>query len=173
MGVVNLQFGIGVEYALHSLFYMIEIPQGKTIGIRELAGLNNISETYLSKVFTKMRKSGIVRSVPGVSGGYELARLPEEISFWDVVESVEGAAYSFQCVEIRQKNIFAEPGEFSSNCPCLIKVVMTEAEEKMREYLRTKSLAWLRQEVSPGFSQEKKEQISKWLEGAVKRKSDK
>ena len=69
-----MQFSVGVEYALHSLFYMVELPQGKVIGIKELAAFNGISETYLSKVFTKLRKSGLVRSISGVKGGYELAR---------------------------------------------------------------------------------------------------
>lgn len=36
-----------------------------------------VSETYLSRVFTKLRKSGIVKSIPGVNGRYELARSPE------------------------------------------------------------------------------------------------
>ena len=69
-----MQLSIGVEYALHSLFYLLGLPQGKVIGIKELSALHGISETYLSKVFTRLRKGGIVRSVPGVKGGYELAR---------------------------------------------------------------------------------------------------
>lgn len=162
-----MQFGVGIEYALHSLFYMIEIPQGKTIGIKELAYLNSISETYLSKVFTKLRKNGIVSSVSGVSGGYKLAKEPEEISFWDIVEAVEGNSYSFQCMEVRQNNILSKPGEFSSTCPCLIKVVMNDAEEQMRNYLRGKSLRWLFEEVSKDFSKERKEKISQWIQDSV------
>ena len=69
-----MQLSVGVEYALHSLFFLQGLPQGKVIGIKELSALHGISETYLSKVFTRLRKSGIVRSVPGVKGGYELAR---------------------------------------------------------------------------------------------------
>lgn len=162
-----MQFGVGVEYALHSLFYMIDIPKGKTIGIRDLAFFNSISETYLSKVFTKLRKKSIVRSVPGVLGGYELARSADEISFWDVVEAIEGSSYSFQCIEVRGNNILSKPGEFSPHCPCMIKVVMMEAEEKMREYLRGKSLKWLHEEVSQGFSEERKRKIREWIHQAV------
>lgn len=162
-----MQFGVGIEYALHSLFYMIEIPKGKTIGIKDLAYFNSISETYLSKVFTKLRKNGIVSSVPGVSGGYKLAREPEEISFWDIVEAIEGNSYSFQCLEVRQNNILSKPGEFSSACPCLIKVVMNEAEDQMRNYLRGKSLQWLFNQVSKDFSEERKEKISQWIRNTV------
>jgi len=64
-----MQFSVGVEYAFLSLFYMIDVPAGKTVGIRQIAELNKIGETYLSKIFTKLRKGGIVRSVPGGNGG--------------------------------------------------------------------------------------------------------
>jgi Rrf2 family protein len=159
-----MQFSIGVEYAFHSLFYMVDLPEHKTIGIKQIAELNGISETYLSKVFAKLRKAGIVRSIAGVKGGYELARRAEAVSFWDIIEAIEGPSYFFQCAEIRKKNIFVDdPGLFTDECPCLIKVVIQEAEEIMRNQLRSKSLHWLREKVQEDFSAEKKAGITEWL----------
>lgn len=159
-----MQLSVGVEYALHSLFYLLGLPPGKVIGIKELSALHGISETYLSKIFTRLRKGGIVRSVPGVKGGYELARAASEISFWDIVEAVEGPAYIFQCAEIRQKNTLLGNDYASTppTCPCLIKVVMSEAEDQMRNYLREKSLQWLMDQVSKDFSASKKQVIVDW-----------
>ncbi len=34
-----------------------------------------------------------------------------------------------------------------TKCTCLIKFIMSEAEDEMRKYLRKKSLAWLYDEV--------------------------
>jgi Rrf2 family protein len=166
-----VQFSIGVEYAFHSLFYLLGLPPGKVIGIKGLAALHGVSETYLSKVFTRLRKGGIVRSMPGVNGGYEFARAPEDISFWDIVEAVEGPAYLFQCVELRRKNILPGGGQIvdPSTCPCLIKVVMTEAEDKMREHLRGKSLRWLQDNVVKDFSNEKKRAIAAWQKSSTGR----
>ena len=45
---------------------------------------------FFQKFFGKLSKAGIVSSVSGVKGGYRLSKSPEEISFWDVVEAVEG-----------------------------------------------------------------------------------
>lgn len=98
-----MQFSIGVEYAFHSLFYLVDLPEHKTVGIRQIAELNGITETYLSKVFAKLRKAGIVRSITGVKGGYELGRRAEDISFWDIIEAIEGTSFFFQCIEIRKK----------------------------------------------------------------------
>lgn len=159
-----VQFSIGVEYAFHSLFYMVEIPGHKPLGIKQIAELNAIPESYLSKVFTKLSKAGIVRSIPGVKGGYELARTAEEISFWDIIEAIEGASYFFQCAEIRKKNIFVDdPSIFSGNCPCLIKVVIQEAEDLLRTSLRAKSLRWLYDQVHGSFPAEKQSAISAWI----------
>lgn len=160
----EMQYSIGVEYAFHSLFYMVQLPEHKTIGIKQLAGLHGITETYLSKIFAKLRKAGIVRSIAGAKGGYRLGKPAAAISFWDIIEAVEGPSFLFQCAEIRKKNIFVDdPAVFTDKCPCLIKVVIQEAEELMRNQLRTTSLQWLHEQVQQNFSTEKKEGIANWL----------
>ena len=162
-----MQYSVGVEYAFHSLFYMVGLPAHKNIGIKQIADLNKLTETYLSKVFAKLRKAGIVRSVTGVKGGYELARRAEDISFWDVIEAIEGPSYYFQCAEIRKKNIFVDdPSVFTDKCPCLIKAVIQEAEDLFRNRLKAKTLRWLYDQVYKDFSEEKKSAISQWM-GAI------
>ena len=94
--------------------------------------------------------SGIIKSVPGVKGGYALARSADKITFWDVVEAVEGSEPFFQCAEIRQNNILIDKNnlpETHTKCPCLIKVVMLEAENEMKKYLNNKTLGWLYNQV--------------------------
>jgi len=164
--VILLQFSIGVEYALHCLLYMIDIPSGKSVGIKDLATYQGVSESYLSKVYTKLRKSGLVRSIPGVNGGYELARSPEKITFWDIVEAVEGTSPLFQCVEIRQKELLLDKNNLPdtyTKCPCLIKVVMLEAEDKMRQYLHNKTLAWLHDQVKNKIPEEHSKATIEWF----------
>jgi len=161
-----MQFSVGVEYAFHSLFYLVDVPEHKTVGIRQIAELHGITESYLSKVFARLCKAGLVRSIPGVKGGYKLARPAEDVSFWDIIVAVEGASYFFQCAELRKKNIFVDdPTVFTDKCPCLIKVVMQEAEELFRGSLRAKSLRWLHDQVCRDFPERKKLAISEWLKG--------
>jgi len=159
-----MQFGIGVEYAFHSLFYIVDLPERKTVGIKHIAKLHGITDSYLSKLFAKLRKAGIVRSISGVKGGYELARRAEDVSFWDIIEAIEGPSFFFQCAEIRKNNIFVDdPSVFTDKCPCLIKVVIQEAEELFRNRLRAKSLRWLHDQVHNDFSEDKKRAISQWI----------
>ena len=145
-----MKFSVGVEYAIHCLLYMVNTEDGKTVGIRDLATFQGVPETYLSKVYAKLSKAGIIKSIPGVKGGYILARSAEEITFWNIVQAVEGSEPFFQCAEIRQNNILLDKDNLPdthTKCPCLIKVVMLEAEDEMRKYLNNKTLAWLYNEV--------------------------
>ncbi|QAR32612.1 Rrf2 family transcriptional regulator [Geovibrio thiophilus] len=161
-----MQFSKGVEYALHSLLQMLNAPAGKSVGIKELAVFQGISETYLSKIFTKLRKTGIVKAAPGVNGGYELAVAPEKITFWDVIEAVEGSSDMFQCIEIRQNTATLDkenlPDSYTK-CPCLIKTVMLDAEEQMRKHLRSKTIGWLRDEVRRKIPAEQAEAAKEWF----------
>lgn len=161
-----MQFSIGVEYAIHCLLHVIDIPNGRAVGIKDLAAFQGISETYLSKMFTKLRKSGIVKSIPGVNGGYALARMPENISFWDIIEAIEGSAPLFQCAEIRQNEILLDKSNLPDaykKCPCLIKVVMQEAENQMKEYLKNKTLGWLYEQVKDKVTEEHARKTIEWF----------
>lgn len=145
-----MKMSIGVEYAIHCLLYIVKLKDEDYVGIKELAEFQGVSESYLAKVFTKLGKAGITKSIPGVKGGYELAKNPEDISFWDIVEAVEGKDPLFQCAEIRQKNILVDKNnlpESYTKCPCFIKVVMQEGENEMKKYLSNKTLKWLYSEV--------------------------
>ncbi len=162
-----MKLSIGIEYALHCLLYMVDIPSGKPVGIKDLAAFQGISETYLSKVYTKLSKAKIIKSVPGVKGGYELAKSPENITFLDVVEAIEGTEPMFKCAEIRQNTILLDkynlPDTYTK-CPCTIKTVMLEAEEQMKNYLNTKTLAWLYNHVDTILPKEQKEETINWFE---------
>ncbi|WP_018754948.1 RrF2 family transcriptional regulator [Paenibacillus terrigena] len=147
-----MQYSVMVEYALHSLVYLIDVPEEDSIGIKDLSEFQGLSETYLSKVFGKLSKAGIVSSTPGVKGGYKLAKSPDEISFWDVIEAVEGVKPIFQCKNVLKNNLMHLDKEYSScasaNSSCTINLTMLEAEEYMREFLRNKTLAWLNDELN-------------------------
>lgn len=161
-----MRFSIGVEYALHCLLYVMNVPMGRAVGIKDLAAYQGVSETYLSKVFTKLKNSGIVKSTPGVNGGYELLRAPENISFWDVIEAIEGTSPMFQCAEIRQNEILLDKNNLPdthSKCPCLIKVVMSEAEEQMKLYLKQKTLKWLNEQVEEKIPEKQAKATIEWF----------
>jgi DNA-binding IscR family transcriptional regulator len=82
-----------------------------------------------------------------------LQKSPDDITFWDVVEAVEGISPIFQCQNIIAKSYLYREKDNSdcSSCTpsaaCSINLVMLEAEEQMRNYLKSKTLSWLDEEL--------------------------
>jgi len=158
-----MQYSVGVEYALHCLVYLIDTPEDSPIGIKDLSFFQGVSDTYLSKIFSKLSKAGIVSSVPGVKGGFKLAKSPEEISFWDVIEAIEGSKPIFQCKNIKDNGyLFREKG-CTPSATCTINLVMLSAEEKMHEFLRSKTLSWLNKELESVLPNEIREDTRKYF----------
>lgn len=142
-----MQYSVGVEYALHCLVYLIDNPEDSPIGIKDLSSFQGVSDTYLSKIFSKLSKAGIVSSVPGVKGGFKLSKSPDEITFWDVIEAIEGSKPIFQCKNIKDNGYLYREKGCTPGTSCTINLVMLSAEEKMHEYLRGKTLSWLNKEL--------------------------
>lgn len=120
-----MKYSVTVEYALYSLVHLISLPDQKTIGIKELAEFQGLSETYLSKVFSKLAKAGIVLSIPGVNGGYRLAKEASDITFWHVIRAIEGPKPMFQCKNLVAGTMIKDENTACSGCEsnsfCLIK----------------------------------------------------
>lgn len=121
-----MKYSNATNYALHTMVHLIRVPQENTIGVQELAEIQKLSPTYLSKILTKLTKAGLIESTPGVKGGYKVARSHQEVSFFDVIKAIEGDTNLFDC------SIHHEG--------CLIENVMRRAEENMKEELKSKLL---------------------------------
>ncbi|WP_020429662.1 RrF2 family transcriptional regulator, partial [Paenibacillus riograndensis] len=80
-----MQFSKSTDYALHALVHLGHSERCHNVGIKELSSALSVSESYLSKTLSKLRQDGILRAVPGVNGGYELARPADQITFLDVI----------------------------------------------------------------------------------------
>lgn len=74
------------------------------VPLSAIASRQEISQHYLEQLFMKLRKSKLVRSVRGPSGGYLLDRPPEEISIGDIFRAVDESMSLLSCVEFEEKD---------------------------------------------------------------------
>ncbi|MBN2983703.1 MULTISPECIES: RrF2 family transcriptional regulator [Cohnella] len=157
-----MQFSKSTGYALHALIYLAYAERGRNVGIKELAAALDVSESYLSKIMSKLRQDGIVRAVTGASGGYELAKAADRITFLEVVQVIEGRQQLFECLnahahrhpaDVEDDAEAAEAGipdkPFGEGC--LVKKVMNGAEREMNEYLRRHTIQWVLDSAAPHF----------------------
>ena len=65
--------------------------QGKQgpVALSDIASRQGISLSYLEQLFAKLRRAGLVESMRGVSGGYQLTADPVNVRIADIVEAVD------------------------------------------------------------------------------------
>jgi Rrf2 family protein len=67
-------------------------PQGRTLQVGEICRRQGIPDRYLEQMLTSLRKSGVLRSIRGPRGGYQLARPAGEITVAEVIACLERSA---------------------------------------------------------------------------------
>ena len=129
-------YSSGVEYGIHSLMCMVDSKgDARDMSVREIAELQSVPYDYLAK--TRMSKAGLVRSIEGKGGGFQLAKPAEHITVLDVVNAIDGDKRIFECREIRQRlAVFEEhPPEWACEGICGVRSVMDMAQQRMEEAL--------------------------------------
>ncbi len=128
-----MKYSQSTELALDSLFYMAAHDGRRDFSCDEIAQAQNVSPSYLAKIFQQLSKAGVLKSHRGARGGYSLGRLPTEITLLDVALVFEGASPLYDC------------DAFSKNCSlgakCLIVHTFNEAEVAMHNVLKGVTLA--------------------------------
>jgi Rrf2 family protein len=78
------------RYGIRLLIDLAENIQETHVSLASVAERQEISVRYLEQVVIILRRAGFIRSVKGASGGYSLARPPQDIVIGDVLRVLEG-----------------------------------------------------------------------------------
>ena len=64
---------------------------------REIAELYDIPIELMAKVLQRLVRRGLLASTQGTRGGYQLARMPSQISVADVIQAIDGPVTVTAC----------------------------------------------------------------------------
>ncbi len=121
------------ELAIHGL-YQLATERPNQLLVADMAESQNVSPSYLAKVFQKLARKGLVNSTRGKKGGFRLAREPKEISMADVVRAVEAEEPLFDCLKIVR---CCE----EENGNCVLRKAFEDAERSMYDTLSKTTLS--------------------------------
>jgi Rrf2 family transcriptional regulator, iron-sulfur cluster assembly transcription factor len=113
----------GADYGARGIIYLARQPMNAVVLVGEIASAEELSESYLAKIFQDLAKEGLVRSHRGAKGGFSLARPPESITLRQVIEAIEGPIAINRCLAPW------EGCERSDTCP--IYPVLARAQEQL------------------------------------------
>ena len=126
-----------VDYGLRAVIYLSGQDPEKCCAIAEIAKQQGVPKKFLEKIIQDLIRGGLIKSKRGSCGGYALARSPNEISFYDVIEAIEGPIAVNACMDVHLG---------CDQMPrCTMIGVWSEVQHRVTEVLSRTTIAALKQ----------------------------
>lgn len=120
------------RYAVTAMLDLALHYEQGAVTLSDIARRQGISLSYLEQLFARLRRSGLVDSVRGPGGGYNLATAPSAISVAQIIVAIN-------------ENIDATRCGGEQNCDgeerCLTHYLWEDLSERIREFLSGITLA--------------------------------
>ena len=136
-----LQVSRKIDYGLRAMIHLAGLPPGKIASLQDLATTLHLPREFLAKILKVLTRKGLVRSLRGAHGGYQLARLARDVSFLEVIEAVEGPVQLNVCLDHKDR--------CDVSAGCTMYQVWKMGQDRMLEVYRRTSLAELAAEPEP------------------------
>lgn len=119
-------------HALNAMAVLAERP-GEFQGAASVAERIGAPQNYLGKLLQGLIRSGVVYSQKGKGGGFRLARAPEAISLFDIVEPVDNVS--------RWEGCFLGREHCSADNPCAFHEKWASVRDAYLKTLKESTLA--------------------------------
>jgi FeS assembly SUF system regulator len=126
------------DYALIAVRHLATQAE-RSHSAADIAHLYCISGPLLAKVMQRLAKHGVVTARHGSSGGYQLARHPNEISALEVISAVDGPLMITSCV--------TSHGNCDQSLKCTVREPLRRVNESIVGVLRHVTIAQMTEEA--------------------------
>jgi Rrf2 family protein len=133
-----------VDYGLRAVIYLAGQEMERCCSIAEIAREQSIPRKFLEKIIQDLIRKGLIKSKRGACGGYMLARPAEAISFYDVIEAIEGPVAVNACMD--------EHLGCDQLPRCTMVGVWSEVQKKVTEVFTSTTIGQLRQTPCRNFT---------------------
>lgn len=120
-------------YAIRFMIFLAQNEKSAPIPLKDIAKATDISKKYLEQIALSLTTAQLVHSIRGASGGYHLAKKPQNISMLDILTVTEGSL-----APVEYLNILSD--ESSSDEMLCEMFVWRDLHRVIKEYLSNVSL---------------------------------
>ncbi len=92
------------RYAVRALIELATQEIDKPVMLSQIAHNQEIPQRYLIQIFSSLRKSGLVNSIRGAKGGFQLGKRASEITLEDIIAASEGPIELVACVPEKEED---------------------------------------------------------------------
>jgi len=128
------------KYALRALAVLGQADRRVPLPIHEIADRARAPQKFLESILLELRRHGVLSSTRGKSGGYVMARAPEDVSVADIIRMVDGPLAPIPCASLTAYRPCADCPEPES---CAIRRAMRRVRDATALILDNMTLAEL------------------------------
>ena len=123
------------DYALRAMVYIAAWENDKICSINEISEAEKVPREYLAKILKELSLQGLLHSYKGINGGYRLARSRDEITFLDIIESMQGKIAVNDCIRHTDESGCSKKPE------CAMHPFWQAEQQRVTESLRSVKLS--------------------------------
>lgn len=128
-----LQFTKEVDYGIRLLVALSKLKKENFLSLRSFSQASKISFLFLQRIAKKLREAGMIKSIKGAQGGYQLSVDFKKVTIKNLVEALEGEYAVVNCLKK------------GCECPnavcCDSQKVFIEINKKLVSYLNNLKLS--------------------------------
>lgn len=121
------------KYGLYAMLYLAQKADEGPQPLKSIAQLA-LPDQYLEQLLGCLRKAGLVTTVRGAQGGYQIAKSPREITVGHIINAMEGPLNLSECVAE------GDPFECPHSDGCPARPVWEYLTERINDLLYSISL---------------------------------
>lgn len=81
------------RYAIAAMIHLGQQVEGECVPVIHISEKLDISKIYLEQVFALLKRGGLVSSIKGSQGGYQLTKPVMDISVYEIMKATEAAVF--------------------------------------------------------------------------------
>lgn len=114
------------RYAVTAMLDVALHHQNGPVSLADISERQGISLSYLEQLFARLRKQGLVSSVRGPGGGYQLGRAPAKIAIAEVISAVDESIDATRC---------QGKSDCQGGARCLTHSLWTDLSHRIEDFL--------------------------------------
>lgn len=136
-------FSTKAEYGVRVMIELGRRHGEGPVSLAEIAESEKLPLAYLEHLVARLRKAGLVESMRGAHGGYQLAKSPADVTMADVVQALEGAIAPMECFVNEPAGKVCCNHEHGADHSCSTKLLWTRVQASVITALKDMTLAEL------------------------------
>ena len=121
------------EYALRAVLYLAQYSGSRPLRVSEVADALRIPRNYLSKILHRLARGGVLVSLRGKAGGFQLAVRPDRVALSAVITP-------FDRVQERRRCLLGRP-QCTDGRACAVHSRWKDVADRVAEFFRDTTVA--------------------------------